>query len=171
MFSSIRSRAPFLSRNFITIVKQGFEAQRTFLGKHPTTLNPGLHLYCPLLHQIRKLDMREGSIQMSELKCYTKDNVPLYVTGTLFYRIIDSYKACFKAQAVVSQVSEVGTSSARSVIGTMAYEDIIAGRDTINSCLCEKIGTSCTEWGVVCTKFEIQSCDPQNREKFFSMLP
>lgn len=47
------------------------------------------------------------------------DNVPVIVNGTLFYRIVDSYKACFNVADVLDQVKNVGTSCIRSVIGTL----------------------------------------------------
>jgi regulator of protease activity HflC (stomatin/prohibitin superfamily) len=108
--------------------------------------------------------MREGNVPIEALKAYTKDNVPVFITGTLFYQVRDSYKACFEAQNVIRQVHQVGTSAARSIIGTMDYDEIIADRNTINKRLTEKIGTVCANWGVDCTKFEIQDFNPQNRD-------
>lgn len=152
------------SRQFLAIVRQGFTAQRTFLGKNPMTLNPGYHFYIPLLHHIQKVDMRECSINIMDLHAYTKDNVPVNITGTLFYQISDSYKACFHAQNVVRQIGEIGTSASRSIIGTMDYDEIISDRNSINMHLTQKIGKSCNHWGVDCTKFEIQEFKPQNRD-------
>ena len=152
------------TRSFFTFVRQGCEAQRTWLGKEPTTLQPGLHFFVPILHRISHVDMREGSIPIHDLKAYTKDNVPVYVTGTLFYQITNSYKSCFEAQDVAEQVSQIGTSAARGIVGTMVYDEIIADRNTINKSLTDKIDTTCEKWGVDCTKFEIQDFNPQNRE-------
>lgn len=153
-----------LKRGFFTVVKQGCEAQRTWLGKNPTTLYPGLHFYIPLLHRVQKVDKREGSIPIMDLKAYTKDNVPVFVTGTLFYQIVDSYKSCFEAQNVHSQVQHIGTSAARSIVGTMDYDEIVADRATINKSLTNKVGETCSKWGVECTKFEVQDFNPQNRD-------
>lgn len=157
-------KQPSLSRTFFTVIRQGYEGQRTFLGKNPTKLDSGWHFFVPLIHNIKHVDMREGSIPVEQLYAYTKDNVPVVVTGTLFYRIFDSYKACFRAQNVEAQVSQIGTSAARSIIGTMDYDEIISDRNRINSSLTEKIDKTCGIWGVDCTKFEVQEFNPQNRD-------
>ena len=73
----------------------------------------------------------------------TKDNVPVVVSGTLFYRIVDPYKACFEVQDYHSSVENVGMSSARAVIGTLLYDDIISNRHKLNSVLVEQIRDSC----------------------------
>lgn len=151
-------------RSFVTFVKQGFTAQRTFFGKNATKLNPGLHFYVPIAHRIIQVDMREDSIDINNLKAYTKDNVPVSIDGTLFCQVVDSYKACFEATDVYCQVKDIGASTARSIVGTMDYDSIIADRTHINNVLQTVIGETCVKWGVDCTKFEIQDFCPQNRD-------
>lgn len=106
--------------------------------------------------------MREGLIPVDELHAYTKDNVPVTITGSLFYRATNSYKACFEAQDYYRAVQQLGTSAARAVIGQFEYDDINSDRNAINSSLCKIIDESCSSWGVTCTRFEIQDFRPQN---------
>jgi len=110
------------------------------------------------------LDLRESSINIPNLTGYTADNVPVLCSGSLFYRIKDSYKACFEVSEVEKNISNIGTSAVRSVLGTFTYDQVIADRNELNKQLNVMIGDSISQWGVECTKFEIQSFQPANRE-------
>lgn len=150
-------------RNLFTIVNQGYEAYRLTLGKNPEKLLPGFAINVPLLHTIHKIDMREGPITINELEGYTKDNIPVSIAGTLFYQVTDSYKACFSIQNYLTSISNIGKSGLRSVIGLFQYDDIISDRNQINQKLKQVIGDLSQEWGIHCTKFEIQTFKPSNR--------
>lgn len=52
----------------------------------------------------------------------------------------------------------------RSVLGTFSYDQVIADRNGLNQRLNAVIGDSVHAWGVECTRFEIQSFTPANRE-------
>lgn len=150
------------TRSFFTVVNQGYEAYRLTLGKSPQLLKPGISWNIPLWHQVQKVDMREGPVNISELEAFTKDNVPVTIAGTLFYQVSDSYKACFSVQNYLRSITNIGTSALRSVIGLFQYDDIISDRNHINSKLKEVLMNSGNEWGIHCTKFEIQTFKPSN---------
>jgi regulator of protease activity HflC (stomatin/prohibitin superfamily) len=149
-------------RNFITVVNQGFEAYRTTLGKNPIRLEPGLHLALPILHNIQKVDMRECGMTVTDITAYTKDNVPVKLNVTLFYKVRDAYSACFNVSNYWSSISNVGTSSIRGLVGTLDYDYIIATRGAINTLFSADVDKSIEKWGISCTKAEIQSFGPLN---------
>jgi len=156
--------APLLRRNFFTIIEQGHEGWRLSLGRNPVRLTPGLNIKIPLYHQVSKLDLRESSISIPNLPGYTADNVPVLCSGSLFYRVFDGYKACFEVSDVDINVKNTGMSAMRSVLGTFTYDQVIADRNELNKQLNKVIGSSINNWGVECTRFEIQSFQPANRE-------
>jgi len=158
------SRTPGSARNFVTIIQQGHEGWRLSLGRNPVKLTPGLNIAVPFYHQVTKLDVRESSATIPNLQGYTADNVPVLCSGSLFYRIKDSYKACFAVSEVEKNVQHIGMSAMRSVIGTFTYDQVIADRNGLNNKLNAVIGNSIQNWGVECTKFEVQSFQPANRE-------
>jgi regulator of protease activity HflC (stomatin/prohibitin superfamily) len=151
-------------RSFFRIIRQGQVGMRLFLGKNPTQLDAGIRVVLPIVHSLKRVDLREGGIDVGKLNACTKDNVPVVVSGTMFYRITDPFEACFKVQDVLTAVTNLGTSAMRSVMGTLHYDDIIADRSKINSILTTHIGDSTKAWGISCTKFEIQQFEPQNSE-------
>ncbi|KAF7303704.1 PHB domain-containing protein [Mycena indigotica] len=154
-------------RTFVTIIEQGKEGWRLSLGRNPVRLTPGLNLNIPVYHSLLKIDLRESSINIPNLPGYTADNVPIIVSGSLFYRIVDGYKACFAVSDVETNIKNTGTSAVRSVLGTFTYDQVISDRNELNSRLNTVIGNSITassNWGVECTRFEVQSFQPANRE-------
>lgn len=179
-----------MKRSFFTIIKQGTLGVRLTLGKTPTLLNPGFHIRIPLYHSLEKVDMRECTVsigtppekdkyhkedsenepifnkerydKMYKLQCFTSDNVPVDISGSLYYQVNDAMKSCFNVNDYKTRISEIGTSTIRSIIGTFEYDDIISDRNKINKRLREIIGDNIKEWGIDCTKFEIQSFEPSN---------
>ncbi|KAJ7242981.1 hypothetical protein C8J57DRAFT_1191987 [Mycena rebaudengoi] len=179
-----RARVPHAigRRTFLTIIEQGKEGWRLSLGRNPVRLNPGLNINIPIYHSVQKLDLRESSISIPnvrpvccypavlsiniglQLPGYTADNVPVTCSGSLFYRIVDGYKACFAISDVQNNIRNTGTSAVRSVLGHFTYDQVIGDRNELNKRLNTVIGNSIASWGVECTRFEIQSFQPANRE-------
>ncbi|KAJ7176457.1 hypothetical protein C8R46DRAFT_1076393 [Mycena filopes] len=170
--SSRLSGATVQRRTFLTIIQQGKEGWQlrcqsslwSSLGRNPRRLEPGLHINIPIYHSLRKLDLRESSISIPNLPGYTADNVPVSCSGSLFYRIIDGYRACFAISDVQNNIRNTGTSAVRSVLGHFTYDQVIGDRNELNKRLNTVIGNSIATWGVECTRFEIQSFQPANRE-------
>ncbi|KAG8964529.1 hypothetical protein FRC03_001695 [Tulasnella sp. 419] len=160
--SLLRVQAP--KRTLFTIIHQGHEGWRLSLGRNPVKLEPGLQIALPLYHTIQEIDLRETSVNILDLTGFTMDNVPVSLSGSLFYRVKNSYDACFSVHGFRSNVEKIGTSAMRSVIGHFAYDEVIGDRNKINQKLHEVIGKSIEKWGVECTRFEIQAFKPSNRE-------
>ncbi|KAJ3770081.1 hypothetical protein FB446DRAFT_184753 [Lentinula raphanica] len=155
---------PLGSRSLVTIVQQGYEGWRLSLGRQPVRLAPGLNLTIPIYHSVQIVDLRESSILIPNLPGYTSDNVPVICSGSLFYRIVDGYKACFSVSDVHTNIRNTGTSAMRAVLGRFSYDQVISDRNGLNQQLNSVIGNSISNWGVNCTRFEVQSFQPANRE-------
>ncbi|KAJ7713722.1 hypothetical protein B0H16DRAFT_1809355 [Mycena metata] len=157
-------------RTFLTIIQQGKEGwqlrfiENASLGRDPQRLAPGLHINIPIYHYLHKIDLRESSISIPNLPGYTADNVPVLCSGSLFYRIVDGYKPCFAISDVQNSIRNTGTSAMRSVLGHFTYDQVIGDRNELNKRLNIVIGSSIVNWGVECTRFEVQSFQPANRE-------
>lgn len=151
-------------RNFITVINQAEVAYREFLGSNRVRLEPGLRLNIPVLHQMKRIDMRETMHSIPQLAAYTKDNVPVSVTGSLFYKPVDAEKASYEVTNYYKAVAAVGESSFRAVVGRFEFDHIIAQRNELNSELVKVIGSSLDKWGIMCSRCEVQHVGPQNKE-------
>lgn len=167
-FLASARRVPSLAhggrRTFFTIIHQGHEGWRLSFGRNPTRLAPGIQLMIPFYHTVQEVDLRERSVNIHDLSGFTADNTPVTLSGSLFFRVNNSYSACFAVDDFQHNIRNIGTSAMRSVVGHFSYDDVIGDRNRINLKLHEVIGGSIEKWGVECTRFEIQTFKPSNRD-------
>ncbi len=109
-------------RTFFTVINQAEVAYREFLGRNRIKLNPGLRVNLPIFHNVYRVSLKEHFVGLDNQAAYTKDNVPVTVSGTVFYKVIDAEKVCFTIGQPVLAVKSVGESSFRSIIGKFTYD-------------------------------------------------
>lgn len=149
-------------RKFITVINQAEVSYRSLLGEGRVRLDPGLRLDLPILHTVHRVDLRECGSELESICCFTKDNVPVEVSGTLFHRVVDAEKALFEVQDYLSAILSVGQSSVRAVMGRFDYDEAIKNRSKLNNELRSVIADSIEIWGVECGRFEMKMFQPQN---------
>ena len=154
--------SPIPKRTLVTVIHQAEIAYREFLGSNRMRLEPGLRLNLPILHSIRRINMRESLINIPELPVYTKDNVPVKIAGSLFFKPENAEKLCYEIDNYSNAISAVGQSCFRAVIGRFEFDEIIADRNRINAELMKVLENSTEKWGITCTRCEIQHFGPQN---------
>jgi regulator of protease activity HflC (stomatin/prohibitin superfamily) len=151
-------------RSFITVINQAEVAYREFLGKNRVKLNPGLRINLPIFHNLYRVSLKEQFVNLDNQAAYTKDNVPVVVSGTVFYKVTDAEKVCFTIGHPIGAVKSVGESSFRSIVGRFTYDEIIADRNNINTEMLKVLGKTTLDWGIDTTRLEIQNFGPQNNE-------
>lgn len=72
----------------------------------------------------------------------TSDNTPVTLSGSLFFRVTNSYDACFRVSEFQQNIRNIGTSAMRSVVGHFSYDEVIGDRNKINQRLHDVIGSS-----------------------------
>ena len=158
-------RAPKLQkRQFITVINQAEVAYRERFGQNRIRLEPGLRLNIPIVHQLYRVSLKEMFVPLRDQGAYTKDNVPVSVSGTVFFKVVDPEKVCFTIQRPWDSVQSVGESSFRAVVGRFDYDEIIANRNEINTEMLKILGKTTLDWGINTTRLEIQNFGPQNAE-------
>lgn len=151
-------------RTFFSVINQAEVAYREFLGQNRIKLEPGLRINLPILHNLYRVSLKEDIVQLNDQDAYTKDNVPVSVSGTVFFKVIDPEKVCFSVKNPALAVQSVGESSFRAVIGRFEYDEIISNRNSINKEMLEILGQTTLNWGINTIRLEIQNFGPQNKE-------
>ena len=149
-------------RQFFTVINQAEVAYRERFGQNRIRLEPGLRLNIPIVHQVYKVSLKELITPLDNQNAYTKDNVPVIVSGTVFFKVIDVEKAIFSVHNVSQAIKSVGESSFRAVIGRFDYDEIISNRNAINTEMLQILGNTTLDWGINTTRLEIQDFGPQN---------
>jgi len=151
-------------RTFFSVINQAEVAYREFLGQNRIKLEPGLRINLPIFHNLYRVSLKEDIVQLNDQDAYTKDNVPVSVSGTVFFKVIDPEKVCFSVKNPALAVQSVGESSFRAVIGRFEYDEIISNRNSINKEMLEILGQTTLNWGINTIRLEIQNFGPQNKE-------
>ena len=63
------------------------------------------------------VDMKTRVIDMKNQVVYTKDNISVDIDTSLFYRVVDAYKATYIVKDIVSSVSQMTYVTMRTVCG------------------------------------------------------
>ena len=86
-------------------------------GRYKEILDPGLHYYNPLTENIRTVELRTRVIDMRNQIVYTKDNISVNIDTSLFYRIVDAYKATYIVKDIVESVCQMTYVTMRTICG------------------------------------------------------
>jgi regulator of protease activity HflC (stomatin/prohibitin superfamily) len=151
-------------RNFITVINQAEVAYRERFGQNRIKLESGIRLNIPFVHQLYRVSLKEYFVNLDNQNAYTKDNVPVIVSGTAFYKVVDPEKTVFSIGNLYQSIKSVGESSFRAVIGRFDYDEIISNRNAINIEMLKILGNTTLDWGVNTTRLEVQNFGPQNSE-------
>ncbi|MGI8535004.1 MAG: SPFH domain-containing protein [Mycobacteriales bacterium] len=131
------------------------------LGKYSRTLEPGIHLLIPGLDRVRvRTDIREQVVGFPPQAVITKDNLVVGIDSVIYYSITDPAAAQYKIENVVSAIEQLVVTTLRNVVGGMALEEALTGRDHINERLATVLDEASGKWGVKVNRVEIRGIEP-----------
>jgi regulator of protease activity HflC (stomatin/prohibitin superfamily) len=131
------------------------------LGRYSRTLQPGLNLLVPVLDKVRvKLDVREQVVGFPPQGVITRDNLMVGVDSVLYYSITDPSAATYAIESYVAGIEQLVVTTLRNVVGGMALEEALTGRDRINSSLAEVLDEATGKWGIKVNRVEIRGIEP-----------
>jgi erythrocyte band 7 integral membrane protein len=80
--------------------------------------------------------------------CMTKDNVSLYLTSVIYYRITSPHRAAFAISNIRQALVERTQTTLRHVVGARLLQDVIERREEIATDIREIVETVAHGWGV-----------------------
>lgn len=145
----------------VKIVSQGHEWTVERLGRYDRTLLPGLNIIIPFIETIgRKVNVQETVLDIPSQEVITQDNATVTVDGVMFNQVLDTAKAVYEVQNLTEALINLAMTNTRSVIGSMALDDVLSNRDTINQRLLTVIDQATEPWGVKVTRIELRNIQP-----------
>ena len=151
----------FLILRGVKIVPQAEEWTLERFGRYTRTLRPGLTLIVPVIDKVRhKLSLRETVLDVPSQDVITRDNARVTTDAVVFYQIVDDARAAYEVDNLPLAVVNLAMTNARSVIGSMDLDDVLAKRDDINDRLLRVIDSATSPWGIKVTRIEIKELAP-----------
>ena len=144
----------------INIVREYERLAKFKLGKYVGIKGPGLVIVIPILHQMKKVDMREIFFDVPPQSNITKDNANVDVDFVVYMRVQDPEKTVLEVVNFVGAARQLAMTTLRAVIGDMNLDDVLSRREQINSGMQAKLDEVTNRWGVKVTAVEIREIQP-----------
>ena len=126
------------------------------LGRLLGAKGPGLFFIIPIFDAMVKMDLRTKTIDIPPQEVITRDNVTTEVNAVLYYRILDPEKTVTQVENYQLATSQIAQTTLRSVIGQAELDEILVGRDKLNTQIQQIIDEATDPWGIKVSIVEIK---------------
>ena len=145
--------------NAIKILNEYERGVVFFLGKFSRKVGPGIIFLIPGLEKMSKVDLRIVTMDIPSQDIITRDNVTLKVNGVVYFKVENPEKSIIAVENYYHATSQIAQTTLRSVIGRFELDEILGGRDNINTELQKIIDEQTEPWGIKVTAVEVKAID------------
>jgi regulator of protease activity HflC (stomatin/prohibitin superfamily) len=89
----------------------------------------------------------------------TKDNVSVQVNAVVFFRVMEPTKAVVEVENYFDATSQLAQTTLRSILGQAELDELLSGREKINTKLQAILDTHTDPWGIKVSQVEIKHVD------------
>jgi len=129
-------------------VHQGNVGLITKFGRFARAVDPGLVKVNPLSEHLIQVEVKIQIVEVPKQVCMTKDNVSLFLTSVIYYRITSPHKAAFGISNIRQALVERTQTTLRQVIGARILQDVIERREEIAQDIRVIVEEVAVGWGV-----------------------
>lgn len=145
----------------VKVVNTGYVYVLERFGQFYKVLEPGWHLTIPFADFVRKrVSMKQQILDIPPQNVITKDNVKISVDNVIFYQVLSSKDAVYNIENYVSGIMYSTVTNMRNILGDMSLDEVLAGRDRINSKLLEIVDNVTDAYGIKILSVEIKNIVP-----------
>lgn len=136
------------------------------LGKFTGIRNPGLYWIIPVIEWQRTVDIRTVTTSVDQQETITKDNVPVKVTGVIWYAITDPVKSVIEVRHVDASVIQVALTTLRNIIGRHSLDDVLKDQERLGTDMRQAIDAATEPWGVKVSRVEMRNVEiPESMQR------
>lgn len=148
----------------IRIIRPTQRAAVERLGKYKKFAQPGFHWIIPVIDRMIKVDTTENMVDIASHEIITEDNLNAKVDMMIYFQVKrdeDNVKrSLYEVNDFKSQIVSLAQTTARNVIGGMAFKDVNSQRSKLNSELAEILRKETSKWGVEVVRVEMKEIIP-----------
>jgi len=151
-------------------VPQSHVVVLTRFGKYAKTKKQGLQARIPFFEKIYRvsdwgdiankekifIELTEQNLDTKPKQCHSKDNVPVTVDASIYWRIIDVKKALFEVDVLPKALIDTCLNALRAEIGKLSLDQILSSRQELSDKVAANLIDTSSRWGVQVSRVEIQ---------------
>jgi len=135
-------------------------------GRYKRTVGPGIIFLVPVIEKGISIDLRIKTLDIARQEIITKDNIPITIDTSVFYRVINPEYATTKIENFMRAVLNYTQGALRDVIGNMELDEVLTQREKISKEIRKVVDEETREWGIEITQIKIQQIElPENMKR------
>ncbi|MSR90873.1 SPFH domain-containing protein [Inconstantimicrobium porci] len=131
------------------------------LGQFHKVFEPGWHFMIPFIDFVRKrVSTKQQIIDIPPQNVITKDNVNISIDNVIFYKVVNARDAVYNIENYMEGIRYATITNMRNIVGEMTLDEVLSGRDRINSKLLSIVDEITDAYGIKLLSVEIKNILP-----------
>lgn len=145
----------------IKVVNTGYVSLIERFGQFHRILEPGWHFLIPFADYMRrKVSTKQQILDIEPQSVITKDNVKISIDNVIFYKILSAKDAIYNIEDYKAGIVFSTITNMRNIVGDMTLDEVLSGRDKINSELLKVVDDITDAYGIKILSVEIKNILP-----------